>query len=227
MSSIQSDVNSNLISSLEPEGKGQIQIEKNIVHNNTENFIEQYQLKFELDKINKDIKVCELYKKNLEKEIKDFKKCISNKKNIEEQITFLKVELINLQKEQDLLKIENKALSLETERLLKYKEKITSDTDLILKKLKKTGDVQNFTTSYKETLQNELIILEKTKNALLEEISGLKEEKMNINSDVEKLNSESNSLQEKFLSELDKIKSNLGLKNNNYNTPPETEGVIV
>ena len=207
------DENSSFTSSLELERQESIQTEEAII-NAKEDFTKQYQLKSELDKINEDIRVCELYKKNLEKEIKDYKKCISNKKYIENQIAFLKIELINLQKEQDLLKIENKALNLESERLLKYKDKIISDTDLILQKFQNIQHVQDFTTSYKETLKDELIILERNKNALFKEISILNEEKMKICSVIEKLNLESNSLQEKFGYELEKIKSNLELKNN-------------
>jgi chromosome segregation ATPase len=228
MNSIQNDEINNSNSSIEPEeiqNKEETPTEEASINNIDKDIVEQYHLKSELDRINEDIKVCELYKKNLEKEIKDFKKSVSEKKYLEDQISFLRLELVTLQKEQDLLKIENKALSLENERLQKYQDKIKSDIDSILQKFQEAKHLQDFTISSKEILKNELTIIEKSKDSLLEEISVLKEEKIKINSDIEKLNLESNSLQEKFDSELEKIKSNLGL-NNNYNNssnpdPPE------
>ena len=223
MTSMQKDKDDNSISSLESE-----EIQTEVVDENDniskEDFSKQCQLKFELDRLNKDIKVCELYKKNLEKDIKDFKKCLSEKKYLENQIAFLKIELINLQKEQDMLKIENRTLNLENERLLKYKNTIKTDIDSVLQKFQEARNISDVNISYKETLKDEVITLEKNKDTLLEEISILKEEKIKINSEVEKLNMESNSLYDKFASELKKLKTELGLDNN---TPSETEEVLL
>lgn len=223
MSSIQNDETNNGVSLLNE--KEILSEEAGVNKANNENLIEQYQLRSELDRINEDIKICELYKKNLEKEIKDFKKSILQKKYIEDKIAFLKLEQVDLQKEQSLLNIENKALKLESERLLKYKDQIKSDIDMILQKFQEAKHVLDFNDSSTETLKSELAILEKNKCTLLEEISVLKEEKMKINSDIEQLNLDGNSLKDKFASELDKLKSELGLTNNN-NNPPEIEGLL-
>lgn len=185
--------------------------------NHDKKFIELHQLNSRLESLHQDIKVCELYKKSLEVEIKEYKAGITKISEYENQISALKLEIISLKKERDLLKLGNLALVEESEKLNKYNDEIKVEIEKVLESFKERESFLDTVKSDLELMKNEVGDLSKIKGKLLYDISNLKREVEDRSQKIEELRLEKERLNEKIEEELlklqNEIESKLHLKN--------------
>jgi chromosome segregation ATPase len=151
------------------------------------------ELKTRFGTLKDDIKIIEMYKKNLENEISEYRNDLKNSLELKKTVYSLKLELISLRKEQDILKIENRKLFELMSKYSQIKDSLKNEISEIINKHDEYNNALHDLVKSNEILKNENNFLEKTKEILMRESEEIKKEINSIKDELEILKNERNS----------------------------------